>query len=119
MEQTAIKRMLKEWVTLDNEIKELGKKIRQVRLDKKQTSVELMNIMKTNNIDCFDINDEKIIYKKRNSKKAITSKSLSMLLQSYFEGDSTQIENLTNYVEHNRPEKMIESIVRKQNPLTP
>lgn len=119
MEETTIKRMLKEWVTLDNEIQEIGKKLRKVRLDKKQTSIELMAIMKTNNIDCFDINDGKIIYKKKNSKKAITSKSLATLLQSYFDGDSTQIENLTNYVEDHRQEKMVESIVRKPNALTP
>lgn len=78
-----------------------------------------MNVMKTNNIDCFDINHEKIIYTKKYSKKAMTSKSLSVVLQSYFEGDSTQIGKLTNYVEDHRQEKVVESIVREPNPFIP
>lgn len=65
---------IKEWVKIDNEIREL-KKQEKVRRDKqKELSKSLMETMKDNDIDEFDINQGKIIYKKKECQKTYYKK---------------------------------------------
>ena len=75
---------IKEWVKLDNEIRTLQKEQVQRKNDKKNVSTQLMEIMKKNEIDCFDINDGQICYSKKNIKKPITKKVLMGVLSKYF-----------------------------------
>ena len=75
---------IKEWVKIDNEIRELRKQ-EKVRKDKqKELSKTLMETMKENDIDEFDIKQGKIMYKKKNVKKPITKKNLLEILLNYF-----------------------------------
>ena len=54
---------IKEWIKLDNEITQLKAEIK-TRNDKKKTLTEnLVSVMKTNSIDCFDINGGALVYK--------------------------------------------------------
>ena len=53
---------IKEWINHDNHIKSLQQKIKEHRTKKKILSDNLLDIMKENKIDCFDINNGKIIY---------------------------------------------------------
>ena len=69
-----LKKSIKEWVKIDNEIKILQKEQLQRKNEKKQISEKLMEVMKKNEIDCFDINDGQIMYNKKNIKKPITQK---------------------------------------------
>jgi hypothetical protein len=65
---------IKEWVRLDNDIRKLKKEEKQRNDEKKKVSNSLMEIMKKNEIDEFDINDGKICYTKKSIKKPITKK---------------------------------------------
>ena len=60
---------IKEWVKIDNEIRVLQKEQRKRLADKKKVSGELMAVMRSNDIDAFDLNDGQILYEKRNTKK--------------------------------------------------
>jgi len=60
---------IKEWVILDNEIRELKKQEKTRKKKQKELSNTLMEIMKSNEIDEFDINQGKIVYKKKQRKK--------------------------------------------------
>jgi hypothetical protein len=61
---------VKDWVRIDNEIRVLQKE-QAVRKNEKNTiSKELMEVMKKNEIDCFDIKDGQIMYTKKNVKKS-------------------------------------------------
>ena len=53
---------IKEWIEIDNGISGLQKQIKQMRENKKELTSSLVNVMKSNEIDCFDINDGKLIY---------------------------------------------------------
>ena len=53
---------IKEWIQTESEIKLLQKEIKMRRARKKELSEMLVSTMKDNEIDCFDINDGKIIY---------------------------------------------------------
>ena len=75
---------IKEWIHNDNEIKELQREIK-VRKDKKKSiSDKLVNIMKTNEIDCFDINDGKLIYTQNKVKTSLSKKHITSCLEKYF-----------------------------------
>jgi hypothetical protein len=73
----------------------------------------LVNVMKTNDIDCFDINDGALIYKKNKIKKPINSKTLLSSLQNYYKDDKKIAEDLTKYIMDNREEQSKETIKRK------
>ena len=64
-----LSKIIKDWVSIDNEIKILQKEIKDRRNNKKILTNSLIEIMKTNEIDCFDINNGKIMYSKNNVKK--------------------------------------------------
>ena len=114
MEQSDIKSLLNEWVKIDNELLEMGKKQSKLKLEKKEISDELMKVMRTDNIDCFNIRDGKIMYKKQNGKKAITAKVLQSLLRSYFVNNVEEADAVNTFALENRQEKITESIVRKK-----
>jgi len=104
---------IKEWVKLDNEIRHLQKEQAKRKNDKKGISTVLMDIMKKNEIDCFDINDGQICYTKKNVKKPITKRVLMETLSKYFDGDLLKATELNNFIIENREEEVKESIVRK------
>ena len=57
---------IRDWVRLDNEIKKLQKEQLSRKNDKKKITNSLIEVMKKNEIDCFDINDGQILYSKKN-----------------------------------------------------
>ena len=104
---------IKEWVRLDNDIRKLQKEEKQRKDDKKNISKVLMEIMKKNEIDVFDINDGQICYTKKNIKKPITQKILMNVLSDYFKGDMLKASELNEFIRDNREEVVQETIVRK------
>ena len=103
---------IKEWVKLDNEMRELQKQQTARKVEKKRISEILIQTMRKNEIDCFDINDGQIIYDKKNVKKPITKKVLFDILSKYYKGDSDKATDMQTYIMENREEVFKESIVR-------
>ena len=85
---------IKEWVKIDNEIRELQKQQSIRKVEKKKISETLIEIMRKNEIDCFDINDGQIVYNKKSVKKPITKKILFDILSKYYKGDSNKAEDI-------------------------
>jgi seryl-tRNA synthetase len=104
---------IKEWIKIDNEIRALKKELNARNAEKKNISKELMEVMKTNEIDCFDINNGKIMYVKKNVKKPISAKALLGIISNYYDGDTEKASDLNNYILSNREEVVKEAIVRK------
>jgi hypothetical protein len=105
--------IVKDWVRIDNEIRQLQKEISTRRQEKKRTNDLLMETMKSNEIDCFDLNDGKICYTKRNVKKPINNKVLLDILTKYYNGDLSQASEINNFIKDNRTEVTKENITRK------
>ena len=61
---------VKNWLKIEEEIKELQKIVREKKKEKKTYTENLVDIMKENEIDCFDITDGKLIYTKNKVKQA-------------------------------------------------
>ena len=104
---------IKEWIKIDNEVAKLKAEIKERTNKKKQLTENLVTVMKTNSIDCFDINGGALVYKKNKVKKPITGKTLLLALQNYYKTDTKMAEDITKYVMENREEQIKETIRRK------
>ena len=69
--------------------------------------------MKTNSIDCFDINGGSLVYKKNKIKKQINGKTLLLALQNYYKDNQKIAEDITKYIMNSREEQIKETIKRK------
>jgi hypothetical protein len=105
--------IIKEWVKMDNDIKKLQKEILLRKKEKSKMSVELIQVMKTNEIDCFDLKDGQILYTKKNVKKPITKKVLLDILSKYYNGDYMKASEVNDFIMNNREETVRECIVHK------
>ena len=104
---------IKEWINIDNELKELSKAAKERRERKKELTNNLVDIMKTNEIDCFDVNDGKLVYIKNKVKTSLSKKNLMTALQNYYKDDPQQGQKLTEFLMNSRQEKIKETIKRK------
>jgi hypothetical protein len=104
---------IREWVKLDNEIRYLQKTMTTKKKEKKDMSLLLIETMKQNDIDCFDINDGQICYTTKNVRKPMTKKVLFDTLTKYFEGDIIKATEINNFICDNRIQETQETIVRK------
>ena len=104
---------IKEWIKIDNEISQLKSEIKDRSNKKKSLTENLVTVMKTNSIDCFDINGGALVYKKNKVKKPINGKTLLSALQSYYKHDVKVAEEITKHVMDSREEQIKETIKRK------
>ena len=104
---------IKEWIKVDNEITKLRADIKDCNNKKKELTSSLVEVMKTNKIDCFDINGGALVYKTSKVKKPINGKSLLLALQNYYKNDPNIAEDITKHVLDSREEKVKEVIKRK------
>ena len=104
---------IKEWIKMDTEISQLKAEIKDRNNKKKTLTEDLVKVMKTNEIDCFDINGGALVYKKNTIRKPISSKTLLSALQNYYKNDPDVAENLTKHILDSREEQVKETIKRK------
>jgi hypothetical protein len=104
---------IQEWVKNDNEIRKLKSEIATRQINQKRISKELIDIMRTNEIDEFDISNGKIKYSKRNVRKPISKKGLLGILSKYCNGDINKATEINNFIVENREETTVETIIRK------
>ncbi len=105
--------IIKDWVKVDNEIRQLQKEMLSRKKEKTTLSLQLIDVMKKNEIDCFDLKDGQLVYTKRNVKKPITKKVLLTILSKYYKGDYMKASEVNDFILHNREEVVQESIVHK------
>jgi len=105
--------IVREWVKIDNELRTLQAEQTKRKNEKKKVSGALMEIMKKNSIDVFDINGGQLCYTKRNVKKPITKKVLFDILSNYYKGDLAKAGALNEFILENREEVVKETIERK------
>tara|TARA_B100000795_G_scaffold262394_1_gene240281 strand:+ start:431 stop:934 length:504 start_codon:yes stop_codon:yes gene_type:complete len=104
---------VKKWIGIDNDIKELQKVMREKRKEKKLYTQSLVDIMKTNDIDCFDMKSGKLIYTKKTVKAPLSKKHLFESLTKYFQNNKELCDELGQFILETRKEKIKENIRRK------
>ena len=105
---------IKEWIAIEQEIHLFQKELKQRKDRKKILTSKLVAIMKTNEIDCFDINNGKITYTRNKIRAPMNKKHLLDCLSKHV-SDSTQenVEELTNFILESRKIKMTDKIQYK------
>tara|TARA_B100000073_G_scaffold5417_1_gene4607 strand:- start:120 stop:521 length:402 start_codon:yes stop_codon:yes gene_type:complete len=125
-----MKKYIKEWIKLDNElkphmkdidmaIKEINEKKKQLMIKKKDLenrkkdkTDKIVEILKSNGIDSINTKDGQLVYKKRVTKKSITKKFLTNIISDYFK-DPIKSEEVTNHILNSREENVVETIQMK------
>jgi hypothetical protein len=106
---------IKEWIKIDNDIAKLKTDIKEKTSRKKSLTENLVVIMKSNAIDCFDINGGALIYKQKKTKKPISAKYLLAELQKYYKDQPDVATDLTKQLLDNRELSIKDEICRKIN----
>ena len=104
---------IREWIKIDNDLNNLKKEIKNKTLQKKMLTDNLVNVMKVNAIDCFDINGGALVYSLRKTKKAISGKYLLLQLEKYYKDQPDVAKDLTQHLLDNREENIKDDIKRK------
>lgn len=107
---------IKEWMSIENEMKQFQKEIKVRREKKKELSQKLVDIMKKNEIDCFDISEGKIIYTKNNVKTALNKTHILESLNTYFSNNpAVKPDEVTNFILDKRS-TVIKEFIRHKPP---
>ena len=106
---------IKDWIHYDSEIKKLKKEVKIRKEKQKKLTDDIVKVMKAKEIDCFDLNDGKLIYSQSKTKQTINKQHIMNCLEKYFKenGDENMITDLTNFILENREIKVKETIRRK------
>jgi hypothetical protein len=104
---------IKEWIKMDNDITKLKSEIKEKKDKNKELTTLLVNIMKNNSIDCFDINGGALVYKQKKSRKTISGKFLLTQLEEYYKDNPELAKEIAKKVLDNRIEVVKDEIKRK------
>jgi hypothetical protein len=104
---------IKGWMANDNEIRDIQTRLKELKDKRKVFADNLVEIMRKNEIDCFDVNDGKLIYTKTKVKAPLNKTTLAASLIKYFKDDDEQAKELAQFLLESREEKVKESIRRK------
>jgi len=76
-------------------------------------NLEMIQVMKTNEIDIFDLKDGQIRYKQEKIKEPLNQKRLLSILSKHPKLEETQINELSDFIFQNRNQIVKETIIRK------
>ena len=108
-----LKDYLRQWVRVENEIGTLSAEIKKRKLIHQQLSASLLNVMRQNEIDCFDLANGRIVYSKTKIKAPLNNGQLKSALTTYYKDDADKASSLTEFLLSSRVEKTRESIKMK------
>ena len=104
---------IKKWIELDNEIARLNADLKHKKTSKKEITEKVVSVMKSNTIECFDINNGALLYKQRKTKKPITAKFLLEQLKRFYDSQPEVAAEITKQVLASRAEVVQEELVLK------
>ena len=108
-----LKDYLRQWVRVENEISTLNAEIKKRKLLHQQLSSSLLNVMRQNEIDCFDLANGRIVYSKTKTRAPLNNGQIKTALTTYYKDDAEKASNLTLFLLASRVEKTRESIKMK------
>ena len=105
---------IKQWIAVEQEIQLIQKELKHRKERKKILTSNLVDIMKTNEIDCFDVNNGKIVYTSNKTRSPMNKQHLYDCLSKHFSDSSDEnVEELTNFIMKSRKIKTTDKIQYK------
>ena len=108
-----VKDYLRQWIRVENEISTLATEIKKRKSIHQQLSASLMDVMRKNEIDCFDITNGKIVYSKTKTRPPLNKAQLKNALITYYKDDTETASSLNEFLIASRVEKVREAIKMK------
>ena len=107
--------IIKEWLSIDDEIEKLNKALRERKKKKKELQEYITNFMKSKEIPHFNINDGQLILTETKQKKPLSKALLFNLCNKYFNNNSNQANNFVDFIQDNRGLSISNKLKRKKN----
>ncbi len=98
-------------------MRKLKKEISSRKTEQDKITKVLIDVMKSNEIDEFNINNGKLSYTNRTVKKPITKKNLLEILSKFYNGNAQQANEINQFILDNREDVVVEKLVRKISPI--
>ena len=111
MEKEILIENVNKWVSLDDELLALQREMRDLRKKKADITTVLVDVMRKNNVDSFDMKDKSLLYKKQTIRQPINKKMLLGALQKLYKEE--EIHKIVDCVMDQREVKTKETIMRK------
>jgi len=92
--------IVRNWYTIENDIKTLSRELKEKRKIKKELSDQLVSIMKESEVDCYDITGGKILYRQNNVKSPISRQHLISSLTQLFTKNGASQQDIIGTVDH-------------------
>ena len=96
---------LKEWLTLEDELKILGNAMREKRTRMGILQGLITKTMKGHKIARVNIKSGAILYQNKQTKESMGKKFIISKLTEYFKGDIVKATEIFNYLEEHRGKK--------------
>jgi hypothetical protein len=106
---------IKKWMQYDNDIKQLQNELKTKKESRREHTEQLVKIMKSNEIDCFDVNNGKLLFSRTKVKTPLNKSQMVQALMEYFNNDEPRVRELEDRLMSARKEKITETIRRKIN----
>jgi hypothetical protein len=113
MDKEVLVENVNEWVDLDKKILKLQSEARELKKRKGAITDILVEVMRKNNVDSFDMKEDSLIYKKQTIRQSINKKMLLETLQNYYDANMT--DKIVEHILEQRKTKTKETIRRKGN----
>jgi hypothetical protein len=105
MENEELLIAVKNWIGVEEEIKQLQSKLKTLKTTKKAYTKNLAELMDKKNIDGLNLNnDSKLVYKKQKTVGGITKKLLISSLSEFIK-EKDDLDNIISYILSQRNEK--------------
>lgn len=111
--ENALLDRVKTWVQLDNQIRSLNARLKELRNEKKVQNESMIQLMKAHEIDNFDLKDGQIQYKRSSKREPLTQSRLLAILSTHPQFGAEQAKHVNDFVMENRQVVETDVIVRK------
>lgn len=104
---------IRKWIQIDNEIRQLQALVRERREMKKQITQDLVDVMRDNEIEKFNLRDGKLVYKQTKRSTPLNEKHLVNCLMDIFKDEPNKAQEVTEMIMNRREVKMVDTIQRR------
>ena len=102
---------VKEYITLDEQIKKLAQLVKERRTRMKELSTEIMEEMAENEIDYVNIRNGVLIYNKKEGFKGLSKKVMINGLTAFFNADEERTQDAMDTIMNTR-EKVVKTSLK-------
>ena len=108
-----LKATVKEWLILDNEMREIQRILKEKKERKKTLTDNVIELMKAKQVDELNVNDGKLIYSQTKTKSPLNKQHISSCLGDVFKNEPEKVAKLTEHILNSRQIKVKDNLKRK------